>query len=93
MDVSPVLVADLQAPDAVEAGERPFEHPPVACQAVVGLDTTVGDADTLAGGGMIQQGAQSLGVYDSVSVGIIVEVGVDIAALCGGAGDALRPEG
>ena len=26
MDVSPVLVADLQAPEAVEPGERPFDH-------------------------------------------------------------------
>jgi len=25
MDVSPVLVADLQAPEAVEPGERPFD--------------------------------------------------------------------
>jgi hypothetical protein len=44
MDVSPVLVADLQAPEAVEPGERPFDHPPVASQAVLGLDTTAGDA-------------------------------------------------
>src|SRR5213594_1973260 len=29
MDVSPVLVADLQAPEAVEPGERPFDHPAV----------------------------------------------------------------
>src|SRR5712691_8795626 len=40
MDVSPVLVADLQAPEAVEPGERPFDHPAVASQAVLGLDTT-----------------------------------------------------
>ena len=26
MDVSPVLVADLQAPEAVEPGERPFDQ-------------------------------------------------------------------
>ena len=45
MDVSPVLVADLQAPEAVEPGERPFDHPPVASQAVLGLDTTAGDAE------------------------------------------------
>src|SRR5215212_392091 len=44
MDVSPVLVADLQAPEAVEPGERPFDHPPVASQAVLGLDTTARDA-------------------------------------------------
>ena len=44
MDVSPVLVADLQAPEAVEPGERPFDHPPVASQAVLGLDTTAADA-------------------------------------------------
>ena len=44
MDVSPVLVADLQAPDAVEPGERPFDHPAVASQAVLGLDATAGDA-------------------------------------------------
>ena len=44
MDVSPVLVADLQAPEAVESGERPFDHPAVASQAVLGLDTTAGDA-------------------------------------------------
>ena len=44
MDVSPVLVADLQAPEAVEPGERPFDHPAVASQAVLGLDTTAGDA-------------------------------------------------
>ncbi len=40
MDVSPMLVADLQAPEAVEPGERPFDHPAVASQAVLGLDTT-----------------------------------------------------
>ena len=28
MDVSPVLVADLQAPEAVEPEERPFDHLP-----------------------------------------------------------------
>src|SRR5439155_17839334 len=52
MDVSPVLartcggagVADLQAPEAVEPGERPFDLPAVASQAVLGLDTTAGDA-------------------------------------------------
>src|SRR3989440_10092107 len=44
MDVSPGLVADLQAPEAVEPGERPFDHPAVASQAVLGLDTTAGDA-------------------------------------------------
>src|SRR5580700_9608942 len=45
MDVSPVLVADLQAPEAVEPGERPLNHhPAVASQAVLGLDTTAGDA-------------------------------------------------
>ena len=44
MDVSPVPVADLQAPEAVEPGERPFDHLPVASQAVLGLDTTAGDA-------------------------------------------------
>jgi hypothetical protein len=40
MDVSPVLartcggagVADLQAPEALEPGERPFDHPAVASQ-------------------------------------------------------------
>jgi hypothetical protein len=44
MDVSPVLVADLPAPQAVEPGERPFDHPPVASPAVLGLDTAAGDA-------------------------------------------------
>ena len=44
MDVSPVLVADLQAPEAVEPGERPFDHPAEVSQAVLGLDTTAGDA-------------------------------------------------
>ena len=44
MDVSPVLAADLQALEAVEPGERPFDHPPVASQAVLGLDTAPGDA-------------------------------------------------
>jgi hypothetical protein len=29
MDVSPVLVADLQASEVVEPGERPFDHPAV----------------------------------------------------------------
>ena len=45
MDVSPVLAADLQALEAVEPGERPFDHPPVASQAALGLDTTAGDAE------------------------------------------------
>ena len=49
MDVRPVLVADLQAPEAVEPGERPFDHPPVASQAVLGLDTTAGDAGATLG--------------------------------------------
>ena len=44
MDISPVLVADLQAPEAVEPAERLFDHPAVASQAVLGLDTTAGDA-------------------------------------------------
>jgi hypothetical protein len=44
MDVSPVLVADLQAPEAVEPGERSFDHPAVASQAALRLDTTAGDA-------------------------------------------------
>jgi hypothetical protein len=44
MDVSPVLIADIQVPEAVEPGERPFDQPPVASQAVLGLDTTAGDA-------------------------------------------------
>ena len=33
-----------EAPEAVEPGERPFDHPPVASQAVLGLDTTAGDS-------------------------------------------------
>lgn len=44
MDVSHVLIADLQAPEAVEPGERPFGLPPVASQPVLGLDASVGDA-------------------------------------------------
>jgi hypothetical protein len=44
MDVSPVLVADLQAPEADEPRERPFDHRAVASQAVLWLDTTAGDA-------------------------------------------------
>jgi hypothetical protein len=44
MDVSAALVADLQAPEAVEPGGRPFDHPTVASQAVLGLDATAGDA-------------------------------------------------
>ena len=44
MDVSPVLVADLQALEAVAPGARPLDHPAVASQAVLGLDTTAGDA-------------------------------------------------
>ena len=44
MEVSPVLVADFQAPEAVEPGERPFDHSLVASHAVLGLDTTAGDA-------------------------------------------------
>lgn len=30
MDVSAVLLVDLQAPEAVEPGEHPFDHPAVA---------------------------------------------------------------
>jgi hypothetical protein len=44
MVVSPMLVADLQWPEAVEQGERPFDHPPAASRAVLGIDTTAGDA-------------------------------------------------
>ncbi len=29
MDISPVLVADLQAPKRLSQGERPFDHPAV----------------------------------------------------------------
>ena len=32
MDVSPVLVADLQAPEAVEPGEPPFDYPGKYCR-------------------------------------------------------------
>ena len=32
MDVSPVLVADLQAPEAVQPGEPPFDHPGKYCR-------------------------------------------------------------
>ncbi len=32
MDVSPVLVADLQAPEAVEPGELSFDHPGKYCR-------------------------------------------------------------
>src|SRR5690349_12293327 len=46
-DVSSVLVADLQALEAVEPGERPFNHPPVAFQAVLGLGATAGDAEMM----------------------------------------------
>src|SRR2546429_3521976 len=34
-----------------------------------------------------------MGVYDCVSAGVVVEVGVDVTTLCSGAGDALGPEG
>src|SRR5258708_20072349 len=44
MDVSSVLVADLQAPEAVEPGERPFDHPAVASQSFTRLDATPRDA-------------------------------------------------
>jgi hypothetical protein len=40
MDVSPVLVADLQAPGAVEPGERPFDHPPVGLRTVFNSSST-----------------------------------------------------
>src|SRR5215203_3670466 len=56
MDVSPVLVADLQAPEAVEPGERPFDHPAVASQAVLGLDTTAGDAPSAGGRSILSEG-------------------------------------
>jgi hypothetical protein len=36
-----VLVADLQAPEAVEPGERPFDHPAVASRVVLGLSSAV----------------------------------------------------
>jgi hypothetical protein len=34
MNVGAVLVADLQAPEAVEPGEGAFNHPAVAAQSV-----------------------------------------------------------
>jgi hypothetical protein len=38
--MSALLVADLQAPEAVEPGEGAFNHPVVAAQSVLGLDAT-----------------------------------------------------
>jgi len=46
-------VADLQAPEEVELGERLFDHPAVASQAVLGLDTTAGDAGDDVTGGVV----------------------------------------
>jgi hypothetical protein len=50
MDVSPVLVADLQVPEEGKPGERPCDHPAVVSQALLGLDTTAGDDAGLAQG-------------------------------------------
>ena len=44
MNVGAVLVADLQAPEAVEPGEGAFNHPAVAAQSVLGLDAATGNA-------------------------------------------------
>ena len=38
-----MLVADLRAPEAVEPGERPFDHPPITSLTLLGFDTTAGD--------------------------------------------------
>jgi hypothetical protein len=50
MNVGAVLVADLQAPEAVEPGEGAFNHPAVAAQSVLGLDAAImtSNADTTA---------------------------------------------
>jgi hypothetical protein len=48
MDVSPVLVPDLQASEAVEPGERPFDHPAVASQAVLKAPRTKNEPKTRA---------------------------------------------
>ena len=39
-----VLVADLQAPEAVEPGKGAFNHPAVATKSVLGLDAATGNA-------------------------------------------------
>ena len=44
MDVSPALVADREAPEAGEPGERALDHPAVAPEAVRALDAAAGDA-------------------------------------------------
>ena len=44
MNVGAVLVADLQAPEAVELGEGAFNHPAVAARSVLGLDAAKGNA-------------------------------------------------
>jgi hypothetical protein len=44
MNVGAVLVADLQAPEAVEPGEGAFNHLAVAAQSVLGLDAATGNA-------------------------------------------------
>ncbi len=44
MDVGAALVADGEAAEAVEPGERPFDDPAVAAEPVAALDPAPGDA-------------------------------------------------
>ena len=45
MDVGAALVADGQAAEAVEPGERALDHPAVATERCAGVDALAGDAD------------------------------------------------
>ena len=45
MDISPPFVADREAPEAIEPGERALDDPAVATQAVAGVDAFTRNAD------------------------------------------------
>jgi hypothetical protein len=44
MDVGAALIADLEPSKAVEPGQRPLDHPPIASQPLTRLDAAPSDA-------------------------------------------------
>ncbi len=43
MDIGAALVADSEAAEAIEPGERPFDHPAMPTEPLARLDATPGD--------------------------------------------------
>lgn len=60
MDVSPTLIADLEAPEAVEPGERPLHHPAIPSQPFARFDAAARDAGDDAAGAQCSAAAREV---------------------------------